>query len=621
MARQIGAQMIAIAAEGHHGRLYVSPSEEHELIASRAEPEVVPDTDLPEQALGFRVQPYGMRKHRDLFTARQLVALSTLSSLVTEAQRIVEKDSVAAGLLDDNVSINDGGFGARAYAEAVTTYLALALSRTADWGSSLGRWENKAQVPQQVFGRQTVSMVWDFAECNPLSNSTGSFIASVSNVCRSLLSLPTLPIKPGIVRQLDATASVNGIASPVICTDPPYYDNIGYADLSDYFYIWLRRCLSRVYPDLFSTVLVPKAQELVANPHRFLGDKSKARQFFEQGLGEAFKRMRDAQNPEYPLTIFYAFKQAEASEEVEEDGATSETIVSTGWETMLEALLQAGFAITGTWPMRTEMGSRMRGQESNALASSIVLICRTRSLSAPLTTRRDFVAALKRELPSALRQLQQGNIAPVDLAQAAIGPGMAVFSRYAKVLEADGSSMGVRAVLGLVNQALDEVLAEQESEYDPNTRWAIAWFEQFGMAEGLYGVAETLSKAKNSSVAALVEAGLVHAKGGKVRLLRRTELDNAWDPVAVSRLTIWEATQYLIRSLQNEGELAASALARRIGSLGEVARDLAYRLYSTCDRKGWVDEAVAYNSLVVAWPDIARLATKAEEVGSQTTYL
>jgi putative DNA methylase len=331
--------------------------------------------------------------------------------------------------------------------------------------------------------------------------------------------------------------------------------------------------------------------------------------------------MRDAQNPEYPLTIFYAFKQAEASEEVEEDGATSETIVSTGWETMLEALLQAGFAITGTWPMRTEMGSRMRGQESNALASSIVLICRTRSLSAPLTTRRDFVAALKRELPSALRQLQQGNIAPVDLAQAAIGPGMAVFSRYAKVLEADGSSMGVRAVLGLVNQALDEVLAEQESEYDPNTRWAIAWFEQFGMAEGLYGVAETLSKAKNSSVAALVEAGLVHAKGGKVRLLRRTELDNAWDPVAVSRLTIWEATQYLIRSLQNEGELAASALARRIGSLGEVARDLAYRLYSTCDRKGWVDEAVAYNSLVVAWPDIARLATKAEEVGSQTTYL
>ena len=377
--------------------------------------------------------------------------------------------------------------------------------------------------------------------------------------------------------------------------------------LSDIFYVWLRRTLRPYEPNLFSTILVPKTEELVAEPYRH-GSRQNAERFFEEGLGRAFAQMRRVQREDYPTTVYYAFKQSEIEEGADE---TVGAVASTGWETMLEALLSSGFQICGTWPVRTEGPTRMRGMKSNALASSIVFVCRARSAEAPLATRREFMNALKRELPDALRNLQHGNIAPVDLAQAAIGPGMAIFSRYSKVIESDGSPMRVRTALQLINQALDEVLAEQESEYDADTRWALAWYEQYGMSEGPYGTAETLSKAKNTSVNGMVEAGVAASRGGKVRLLRRDELPDDWDPAADGRLTVWEVTQHLIRALEKEGEAGTAALLRKIGALGDVARDLAYRLYTTSERKGWAQEALAYNSLVVAWPEIARLASSA----------
>lgn len=416
--------------------------------------------------------------------------------------------------------------------------------------------------------------------------------------------------------QADATSIINGTERRLISTDPPYYDNVGYADLSDFFYVWLRRSLGNVFPDLFATLLTPKTPELIATPHRFDGDKQMAETFFEVGLHKAFNRMRDAHHENYPLTVYYAFKQAEAVN----DGNGS-AMASTGWETMLQGLIGAGFAITGTWPMRSERGARMRSIDSNALATSIVLVCRPRPEDAPRTTRADFVRALRRELPQALRTLQQGNIAPVDLAQAAIGPGMAVFSRYAQVLEADGEPMRVRTALQLINQVLDEVLAEQEGEFDAATRWAIAWFEQVGIEEGQYGVAETLSKAKNTSLTRLVEAGILEAARGKVRLLSREELPDDWAPRGGGRDTVWVVTQQLIKALREQGERGAAELLAQVGDLGDAAHDLAYRLYTIAERKRWAQEALAYNELVTAWPEIRTQLGEAVNVAQQSTLI
>ena len=374
---------------------------------------------------------------------------------------------------------------------------------------------------------------------------------------------------------------------------------IGYADLSDFFYVWLRRSLRSTFPDLFATLAVPKAEELVATPHRH-GNKEKAETFFLAGMTDAMRRLAEQAHPGFPVSIYYAFKQSETKG----DSGTS----STGWETFLAAVIQSGFAVTGTWPMRTENRSRMIGQDTNALASSIVLVCRKRPADAPLATRREFVAALRDELPDALSHLQSGNIAPVDLAQAAIGPGMAVFTRYAKVLDAQGNPVSVREALALINQTLDEVLAEQEGEFDADSRWALAWFEQQGFGEGEYGVAETLSKAKNTSIAGIVEGGILASRGGKVRLLRPDELAGDWDPTTDARLTVWEAVHHLIRALESGGESAAATLVRQLGGVAETARELAYRLYTVCERKNRAEEARAYNGLVQSWPEIARLS-------------
>jgi putative DNA methylase len=605
-ANRMDSKLMAIVCEGIRGRAYISPTPEHEDLARQAQPQDYPETDLPQQALSFRVQLYGMDKHHKLFSPRQLFALTTFSDLVTEARDKVLEDDRAAGTLPDNVRpLDSGGTGSTAYSDAVTTYLAFGVSRAADAWSSLASWRIGVEATRGTFARQALPMVWDFAEANPFSTSCGNWSdASIAWIVKVLNSVSAK--QSGKAKQLDATVAIDGIDEAILSTDPPYYDNIGYADLSDYFYIWLRRSLSQIYPQLFATLLTPKSQELIASPYRHNGSGDKAKRFFEHGLGEAFMRMRETQNAQYPLTLYYAFKQAESQGNT--DDAISYIIASTGWETMLNGLISSGFSIHGTWPMRSERSARSVAIGTNALASSIVLVCRPRPEDAPMTTRRDFISALKYELPKALINLQHGNIAPVDLAQASIGPGMAVFTRYSKVMEADGSPMTVRAALVLINQTLDEVLAEQEGEFDADTRWAVAWFEQFGMEEGPFGVAETLSKAKDTAVSGMVEAGILYARGGKVRLLRREELLEDWNPATDSRFTIWEATQYLIRALDQKGEQGAAELLRKLGALGESARDLAYRLYNICERKKWAQEALAYNGLVIAWPEITRLA-------------
>lgn len=601
-AGRLGARLMAIVAEGSSARIYVPSTQEHESLVQSPPPHDVPDTDMPQQALGFRIQNYGMTKHRHLFTSRQLVALTTFCDLVTEAREKVLQDTGITGI---------SSVEARSYSDAVATYLGLAVGRASDVNNAFCRWENTKTQVCGIFSRQAIAMLWDFVEANTFGGSTGDFAVSLGNLAKVVDGLGRGTI--GKVRQLPAQAVESGEVR-MFSTDPPYYDNVPYADLSDFFYVWLRRCLQPIYPELLGTVLVPKAEELVADPFRH-GGKEEARSFFERDMGRVFERMREASDPRFPATIYYAFKQAEDEEEAAENSEESSTSrSSTGWETFLQGLADAGWQVDGTWPMRTERSVRTRSLGSNALASSIILVCRVRPKDAGVASRRDFLATMKRELPEALRNLQKGNIAPVDLAQAAIGPGMAVFSRYARVLEADGSPMSVRTALSLINQSLDEVLAEQEGEFDADTRWALAWFDQNGFNEGAYGVAETLCTAKNTSVSGMVEAGILAAKSGKVRLLKKEELDTDWDPATDERLTVWEATHHLIRSL-DKGEQVAAALLKKLGALAEVARDLSYRLYTVCERRKWSQDAIGYNALVLSWPDLKRLADEQKDLG------
>jgi len=598
MAKRLGARLMAIVAEGDRGRVYLSPTEEHEAIAMQAKPVWHPEQELPNDPRNFWTVNYGLTKYSDLFTSRQLVALTTFSGLVAEAREKVKQDAESAGMASHSVAdkpLRDGGCGAWAYAEAVSVYLGMAVSKMSDAQSSLCRW--KATMDQSIgtFGRQALPMVWDFSEANALGCMAGDPLVSLMNMMRVVDRLPAKPV--GYVLQADAQTQAISKGA-VVSTDPPYFDNIGYADLSDYFYVWLRSTLKPLYPSLFATLVVPKAEELVATPYRH-GSKDRAESFFLDGMTRAVHRLAEQSHMGFPVTIYYAFKQAER-------GAGGDA--STGWETFLEAVIQSGFAITGTWPMRTELANKLIGIGANMLASSIILVCRPRALDAAVTTRKDFLSALRRELPPALRHLQEGNIAPVDLAQASIGPGMAVFSRYGKILETDGSPMKVRTALQLINQTLDEVLAEQDGDFDSETAWAVAWFEQFGFNDGPFGDAETLSKAKNTALNALVEAGVVKAGGGKTRLLRVDELPADWDPAKDKRLTVWEMVHHLVRVLNGGGEVAAANLVSKLGGSVDAAKELAYRLYSVCERRKRAAEALSYNALVQSWPEIIRLA-------------
>ncbi len=642
MAGRMGVRLMAIVAEGDRGRVYLSPTAEQEEIARRAEPAWKPDQLMNRDTSNLvSGRGYGFFTWADLFTSRQLTALATFSDLVAEAVERAredflasERDAAAAlsreedgpnagdvafpagagasstanamppfgsGAGDPQSEANaralrEGGDGARAYAEAVGVYLAFAGDKCLDYWSSICTWHNSGEKVRNTFGRQAIPMTWDYAEGNPFSSSTGNWMAMLDWVRKCINLFPGMP--SGTANQLDAgTQTIS--CDKIVSTDPPYYDNIGYADLSDFFYVWMRRSLKSTFPDLFSTLAVPKAKELVATPYRH-GSKNQAEIFFLDGMTEAMRRLAEQTHPAFPVTIYYAFKQSETKS----DTGTA----STGWETFLDAVIQSGFSVTGTWPMRTELGNRMIGVGTNALASSIVLVCRRRPQDAPLGARREFSDALRQELPAALAHLQSGNIAPVDLAQAAIGPGMAVFTRYARVLHTSGETMTVREALAMINEVLDEALREQEGDFDPDSRWALAWFEQHGFAEGAYGAAETLSKAKNTSIAGIVEGGILVAKEGKARLLRPDELSETWDPVADERLSVWEAAHHLVRALETGGEMAAAEIVRRLGGVGEAARELAYRLYALCERKKRPSEALSYNALVQSWPEIARLA-------------
>ena len=604
-AGRMRARLMAIVAEGDRGRVYLEPTEEQEVIAQSAMPQDTPETDLPERALGFRVQEYGMRKWRDLFTDRQLVALTTFSDLVGGARERIGQDATDAGIGDDSTPLRDGGDGATAYAEAVGVYLAFLVDQLTNHSSTICSWHVNNTQLRNTFARQALPMTWDYAESNPLCDSTGSF----KNLWeRQIKGFTTLGNEAcGTASQLDASQNEMSVGK-VVSTDPPYYDNIGYADLSDFFYVWLRQSLRQVFPDLFATLSTPKAEELVATPYRH-GTRAKAEEFFLNGMTHSIHRLAQSIHPAFAITIYYAFKQSESKGDV--------GIASTGWETFLGAAAEAGFSITGTWPMRTESGTRMRSMDSNALASSIVLVCRPRVADASVATRREFLDALRSELPDALRKMQQGNIAPVDLAQAAIGPGMAIFTRYARVLDTSGAAVSVREALALINETLDEVLAEQEGNFDADTRWAVAWFEQSGFSEGEYGVAETLSTAKNTSVAGMVEAGILTSGAGKVRLLVPAELPQDWNPKADSRRTVWETTHHLVRVHSQGGDSAAADIMAHMGADAETSRDLAYRLYRICDLRNRPQEALGYNALVRSWGEISGLATQARQAPTE----
>jgi putative DNA methylase len=604
VAGRMGARLMAIVAEGKAGRVYLSPNAEHELIAQQAKPDWKPETPIPPDKRSMFTPLYGLTHFKHLFTSRQLVALNTFADLVAEAREKAKIDALTVGLKNDEQGLNNGGYGAQAYADAISVYLGLCVSRQTNRSSSLNFWDTKGENIQQVFGRQAIPMVWDFVEGNCFSNSTGNFIGQVEYLTKALEVSISTHTKGSVAQSPAQQQDIS--EGKVISTDPPYYDNIGYADLSDYFYVWLRRTLQPIFPELLATLAVPKSEELVATPYRH-GGKQEAEDFFLTGMTQAMQRLSVQAHLAFPVTIYYAFKQSETD--------AKDSTASTGWETFLAAVIEAGFAITGTWPMRTEYIGNLK-KTINVLASSIVLVCRARTLAAPITTRRDFIAALKAELPPALRAMQKGNIAPVDLAQAAIGPGIAVYSRYSKVIDASGNALSVRDALALINQILDEVLAEQEGDFDADTRWALAWFEQYGFDEAEYGIAETLSKAKNTSINGMIEAQIIKAGQGKVNLIKPENLDPDWNPQADSRLTIWEMVHHLIRSLA-QGEQAAADLLRKLGSQAETARELAYRLYTICERSKRAQEALAYNGLVQSWPEIQKLAEQQPSIQVQ----
>ncbi|EIF53188.1 hypothetical protein BP1258A_5452 [Burkholderia pseudomallei 1258a] len=604
-AGRMGSKLMAVVAEGARGRVYLAPTAEHEAAAQQAKPDWKPEVAMPENPRWFSPPLYGLTQYGDLFTPRQLVALTTFSDLIAEAIAKVKVDALAMGFSDDGRGLDDEGSCATAYAEAVGVFLAFAVNRSADFWSNLCVWANqpKNELVAHLFGRQAIPMAWDFAEANPFSGSGGNFLKNLEYVGKGVDFFPLLPLK-GWAMQADAqTQRVS--ASKVISTDPPYYDNIGYADLSDYFYVWLRRSLRAVYPSLFATLAVPKSEELVATPYRH-GGKEHAERFFLDGMTEALHNLAAQAHPAFPVSIYYAFKQSETTGEA----GTS----SAGWETFLGAVLKAGFALTGTWPMRTERTTGIKGSQ-NSLASSIVLVCRQRPTGAPTVSRREFIRELNAALPEALDEMTRGGInspvAPVDLSQAIIGPGMAIFSQYAAVLEADGTPMSVRTALQLINRFL------AEDDFDHDTQFCLHWFEQQGWAIGRYGDADVLARAKGTSVAGLQASGVVESGKGALRLLKWTEMPRDWSPEMDTRLPIWEALHQMIRALNQDGESIAGALLARMPTRAEPIRALAYRLYTLCERKGWAEEARAYNELVTAWSSIEQAAGDAGVVNTQ----
>ena len=607
-AGRMDARLIAVVADGNPGRIYLTAQNDMEKLARVDKPSDYPDGELAYYPGHLNTKVYGLDHFADLFTNRQLTTLSMLSELLPDIQQEVYRD---VGTDDhDERNLADGGAGRKAYSEAVCVYLAFLIDKLADLGNALNRWEPNAECPRQLFARQAIPMVWDYAEGNPFSDSSGSWNVLLENMLRTMAagSFDFGRNQFGEVNQQNAIED-NGLRGVMVSSDPPYYDNIGYADLSDFFYIWLRKSLKDIYPDIFSTMLVPKQTELVATPYRFGGSKTKAKSFFEQGMLTTCQQIYKYAREDIPVTIYYAFKQSDTDEQ---------GTASSGWETMLSAIIQSGFSITGTWPMRTEMASRAIAQGANALASSIVLVCRKRQAEAPVCTRKQFLRSLRTELQTSLEKLQQSNIAPVDLAQSAIGPCISVYSRYTKVLEADGSPMTVRSALQLINQELDDYFSGQGEKLDAESRFCVELYTQCAFNELAFGEADVLARAKNISVEKMAESGVVISAKGKVRLADRDEL-----PAFVVNQTAshWLRMQQLVKLLEEQGvEGCAKALKDAVGDM-EYIKNLAYRLYQIADQKKWAQEGIVYNNLVISWPDIMKATVELQNVGVETFSL
>ena len=615
-AGRMGAKLMAIVAEGARGRVYLAPTPLHEDAARQATPTWKPTTPLHGKSR-VNVSNYGLDVYGDLFTSRQLVALTVFSDLVFEVIGRAKADALEAGMFDDGHGLEALGNGATAYAEAVGTYLGMVVSGLSDRLSSICSWDSGGATwgtkMRNTFARQAIPMSWDFAEVNPFSGQSGSWENSLDYSAKGVSATTLFAV--GSAMQADAQAQTLSNYK-VISTDPPYYDNIGYADLSDFFYVWLRRTLKPIFPNLYATLAVPKAEELVATPYRH-DSKEAAETFFMDGMTAAMHNLAQQAHPAFPVTIYYAFKQSDTSEKTGTH--------STGWETFLEAVLRAGFTLTGTWPMRTELGNRMIGSGANALASSIVLVCRKRDSSAETISRREFQRQLREHLPEALETMiggasGQSPIAPVDLAQAAIGPGMGIYSQYAAVLNQDGSPMSVHDALLLINREITDFLTPDAGNFDADTLFANGWFEQYGWAEGSFGEADVLARGKGTSVAGVAESGVVQSGGGKVRLLRWAEYQPGWDPRGDTRAPVWEATHHMIRALNTEGESAAGALLAAMPDKAEPIRQLAYHLYTLCERKKWADDARAYNELITAWHAVVAASMEVGHSGAQMGF-
>jgi putative DNA methylase len=607
-AGRLGYRLMAIVAEGPQGRCYLSPLENHERSALSVTPDWRPDVAFFQQALGFRIGNYGLTKWSDLFTTRQLVALTTFSALVAEARTRVLGDATAAGFPSNSEALEQNGNGASAYADAVAVYLALCVSRLANRSAALCFWDTKGENIQQVFARQALTMIFDTVEGNPFSDSTGNFLGQTEYLVRVMEhALPATG--SGSASQMEAQSQAIS-SNKVICTDPPYYDNIGYADLSDFFYVWLRKSLQPVLPGLFASIATPKAEELVATPHRH-GGKSAAEGFFLEGMIRVFRNLATQTLPGSVLTLFYAFRQSETE--------TSTGTSSTGWETFLHAVITAGLSVSGTWPVRTEYTSNLKTQR-NALASSVVLVCRPRTKDAGTISRRQFVRMLNETLPLALDTMTRESeglhspVAPVDLSQAIIGPGMAIFSRYDAVLEADGTPMSVRTALQLINRFL------AEDDFDADTQFCLHWFEQYGWEAGKFGEADTLARAKGTSVGGVQQSGVIEAGSGNVRLLKWREYPADWSPATDVRLPVWEALHQLIRAYNTEGDSGAAKVLAGVAGKAEAARQLAYRLYTLCERAGRAEDARSYNEVVTGWSGIESAAVKVATPQQRTLF-
>jgi len=591
----LGVIQTAVVAEGSRNRFYLDAS-------CSPLPAKMPESDTDDLNVLLSPNPrdlwcrnFGLNTTKDLFSHRQLIALTTLADIVQTAREKVFRDAVAAGLTDDGKVLDSGGTGATAYADAVGVYLGMIVSKAADYNSTLCGWISGGETLRSTFGRQAIPMVWDYCEANILGSATGSLFSVIKQLTSSL------ELVPGFAGGLASQGDAQSISCEmrIVSTDPPYYDNIAYADLSDFFYVWLRRSLKPILPSLFYTIAVPKAEELIAAPYRH-GGQEQSETFFLDGMSKAMHQVSQQAHQAFPVTIYYAFKQSESDD--------SEGTFSTGWEVFLDAVIRAGFALTGTWPLRTERGARTIGIGTNSLASSIVLVCRKRPEDAPTVSRREFQRELNNVLPEALDEMTKGAggehspVAPVDLSQAIIGPGMGVFSKYSAVLEADGSPMSVRTALQLINRFL------AEDDFDHDTQFCLHWFEQHGWNESVFGEADTLARAKGTSVDGVKEAGVLQSGGGKVRLLKWSEYPADWDPRTDKRTPIWEALHQLIRAFRQGGDSASGALLADLGDKAEAVRQLAYRLYTLCERLGQAEDARAYNELITSWSAIESFA-------------